>query len=56
MRTLSGRKRTLRRAKFVMNSGRTYQTECIVEDAADHYIEQGDIELYYREMSPANWG
>ena len=101
-------------AEFVMNSGKTYQTECIVEDAdrdgledfviepvffdtviaaeypyevkqdirfrvnqgsrargngyifmsiplqydkaADHYIEQGDIELYYREMSPANWG
>ena len=26
------------------------------DKAADHYIEQGDIELYYREMSPANWG
>lgn len=44
MRTLSGRKRTLRRAKFVMNSGRTYQTECIVEDAANDGLDYFVIE------------
>ena len=44
MRTLSGRKRTLRRAKFVMNSGRTYQTECIVEDAAKDGLDDFVIE------------